>query len=287
MRNFLHATSLLFLISMSSCQSQPAQHNYSHSTHFPYDISSSKEYSMPKSLLEISGMTFIPGNDAQVYAIQDEDGTLFTYDLAQDKIVAEADFGKKGDYEEITTDGKYFYVLRSDGNIYSFATAKSPEKDKVKQHKDLLPKGEYESMAYDSDSHSLFVLCKECIVDKKGKSLSGYRIQIESNGELSVAGNFSLANDALQQLDKNLKKTPKPSAMARRQQSKEWYILSSIDLAIIVTDDAFHPKEVIPLKRKEFAQPEGICFDSTGNLYISSEAGKTKHGKIYAFKFLR
>ena len=51
---------------------------------------------------------------------------------------------------------------------------------------------------------------------------------------------------------------------------------------LIVIDREDEIKELIPLDPEIFRQPEGICFDERGNLFISSE-GRGKNGYILMF----
>src|SRR5690606_9901640 len=97
--------------------------------------------------------------------------------------------------------------------------------------------------------------------DKNSKTVSGYIIKIDDGGRLSKGKHFSLRLEALSALDKRINRSFKPSAMARKESTKEWYILSSINRSLVITDDKFRPKEVILLSRKTVEQPEGIAFD--------------------------
>ncbi|WP_373564831.1 SdiA-regulated domain-containing protein [Sphingobacterium sp. E70] len=74
------------------------------------------------------------------------------------------------------------------------------------------------------------------------------------------------------------------SPCKEKTDSNEWYILSSIDKALVVTDENFHVKSITALDPKLFPQPEGINFDSKFNLYIISEAGDQDKGIIYKFE---
>lgn len=285
MRNYFLL--LLWFVSLghASCQTRYGNEHSegSRDEGFPYNKRPSSSYTMPAALEEISGITFLKDIPQVVFAIQDEEGLLFQYDLRGGKLISHASFGDKGDYEEVATDDTYFYVLKSNGDIYSFPIGQQPTPDVTIINTGLIPEGEYESMAYDPTRKSLFVLCKVCKSDKKTKSVSGYILHVGDNGRLSYDGQFSLDIQELSDLHKKIKKTFKPSAMAKRESSGEWYILSSIDQALVITDSSFKPKKVIHLPRKDFEQPEGIAFDPDDNLFISSEAGRTKHGTIYRF----
>ncbi|SFS73042.1 SdiA-regulated [Sphingobacterium wenxiniae] len=277
----------LTTMGLAGCQSQSQQITAGYKSVFPYTLKADESHSMPKELKEISGITFVEGQSNILYAIQDEEGVLFSYDLRKKQVIATNAFAKKGDYEEITTDNHYFYVLKSNGDIYSFPIGSSSYATEVIINKSLVPTAEYESMAFDPSSGNLFLLCKVCKVDKKGQHVSGYILQIGNQGKLTYKGNFNLSIDALTALDQRIKKTFKPSAMARHTASNEWYILSSIDQSLVITDDTFRPKEIVRLPRKDFEQPEGLAFDAEGNLYISSEAGTQKHGMVYKYNRIR
>ena len=42
--------------------------------------------------------------------------------------------------------------------------------------------------------------------------------------------------------------------------------------------------EMVKLDKNRFPQPEGICFDADGTLYLSSEAKDDPKGKVFVFK---
>ncbi|MFU1858395.1 SdiA-regulated domain-containing protein [Sphingobacterium sp. NGMCC 1.201703] len=249
----------------------------------PYKLSSGKKINLPDELLEISGIAFLEGQDEDIYAIQDEQGLLFKYHLSSQKLTY-SQFGKDGDYEDIGISKTHFFILKSNGSVYSFPIT---EKDNIQtaiEQKDILPKGEYEGLFVDKTSNLAYVLCKECRVDKKQSQTTGYIFAIERDGKFTPKGEFAVQIDELKQFDPKIKKTFKPSALAKKTDSNEWYILSSVDRALVVTDENFRVKSITSLDPKLFPQPEGINFDSKSNLYISSEAGNQDKGIIYKFE---
>lgn len=249
----------------------------------PYKLSSGVKMSLPDELLEISGIAFQEGQDDVIYAIQDEQGLLYRYSLASQKLTS-SPFGKDGDYEDIAINKTHFFILKSNGSIYSFPITEITDIQSVTEQKDILPKGEYEGLYVDRSNNLAYVLCKECKVDRKQAQTTGYIFSIESNGKFTPKGEFAIPINELKKFDPKIKKTFKPSALAKRTDTKEWYILSSIDKALVVTDEYFHVKSVSPLDSKIFPQPEGISFDSRLNLYISSEAGNQDKGTIHKFE---
>jgi len=249
----------------------------------PYKLQSGEKISLPNELLEISGIAFLEGQDEEIYAIQDEQGLLFKYHLPTQKLTF-SQFGKDGDYEDIGISKTHFFVLKSNGSVYSFPRTDKDNIQAVAEQKDILPKGEYEGLYVDKAANLAYVLCKECRVDKKQSQTTGYIFSIGTDGKFSPKGEFSIQVDELKKLNPEIKKTFKPSALAKKTDSNEWYILSSIDKALVVTDENFKVKSLTPLDPKLFPQPEGINFDSKSNLYISSEAGDQDKGIIYKFE---
>ncbi|MFD2555516.1 SdiA-regulated domain-containing protein [Sphingobacterium tabacisoli] len=280
---FLGFLFVLIVHSLLSCNFKAASQQDSQleadTTGFSYPLASGKTYVLPDVLEEISGLTYLSTTPHTVFAIQDEDGILFTYDLERGEVTAQFQFAGSGDYEGIANDGKEFFILKSNGSIYSFAIG-TTDRSKVKHHTGLLPSGEYESMAFDSKTNRLYVLCKSCKIDKKTATTTGYILSHSSDGELAVEKTFSINTDEIRQLDKRMAKSFKPSAMAKHPINDEWYIISSIDKALIVTDETFRLKQVVRFDRKIFEQPEGMVFDENLNLYISSEAGDKGHAEI-------
>jgi len=57
------------------------------------------------------------------------------------------------------------------------------------------------------------------------------------------------------------------------------YVISSVGKVMLVFDHTAKLKDIINFRRSIFVQPEGISFDSKGNLYISNE-GKEGNGTI-------
>lgn len=249
----------------------------------PYILSSGIKMSLPDELLEISGIAFLPGQDDDIYAIQDEQGLLYKFNQPTQKVTFNP-FGKDGDYEDISISNTHFFILKSNGSIYSFPIAEKDDIKNVVEQKNLLPKGEYEGLFVDRESNQAYVLCKECKVDRKQPQTSGYIFSIDENGQFQPKGEFAIQLDELHVFDTKIKKTFKPSALAKKADSKEWYILSSVDKALVVTDENFHVKSLTSLDPKMFPQPEGVNFDSKFNLYISSEAGNQDKGLIYKFE---
>lgn len=251
-----------------------------------YDLTKPKKYSMPDLLQEISGIAFNKGDSTIVFAQQDEDGDVFRLPLGtKDETLTK--FAGKGDYEDIAVAKGWIIMLKSNGNLFSFSineTAKE-EAANVIDSKNLLPKGEYEGMFADEATGNVYVLCKTCKEDKGTKNASGYILTLQPNGSLIKSGNFIVNASQVDQLAGKKKGAFHPSALAMHPITKQWYIVSSVNKALIIADQNFKIKSVHHLSSNIFNQPEGIAFDKDGNLYISNEGSETTNGNILKFVY--
>lgn len=247
------------------------------------DLEQREIVSLPAELDEISGHVFLPGNDNIVYCVQDERGVIYAYDLSKKLIIDSIPFARKGDFEGITTDGRFFYVLKSNGNIYSVPVDSNIGQES-KIFKDIAGNNEYESIGIDTARLQLAILCKECKEDKKNGGSTGYLLTYTETGEVSKDKSFVVDWTELTALSDKSFKSFKPSAISKDPISGNWYILSSIDKVLVVADSNFTPELVIPFSRRDYEQPEGLAFDSQGKLYISSEIGSTDAAKLYRIK---
>lgn len=284
MMGYKFLLSFLMVSSLAACQTQTREttNNDTHQVKSgSSELYAKKTYTLPTELNEISGMTFLSNSDDITYVIQDEDGIVFTYDLKNGVIKSQFEFGPDADYEEITTDGEYFYVLQSNGTIFSFPVTMDIDQGKVSVFKGLLDKGEYESMSYDTKTKSLVVICKTCKLDKGEPKLTGYVLGIAEMGEISLKNPFSIDLSGIAQKDSKNIESLKPSAISKRNSDNQWYLLSSIDNLLLILDENFVPKEVHRFKKKQFEQPEGISFNNQDKLFISSEKGKSRNAFIY------
>ncbi|WP_255496325.1 SdiA-regulated domain-containing protein [Mucilaginibacter sp. FT3.2] len=253
-----------------------------------YDLNKPVKYYMPDELLEISGIAFKDGKGDSVYAEQDEDGKVYYLKLGEKK-VNYTTFGKKGDYEDIAICRNQVIVLRSDGVLFSFPfnQVRSREAAGVQKLNNLLPTGEYEGMYADEKTGLLYVLCKHCADDKTTKNSSGYILALQPNGTLKQSGAFNVDVTAIQKLTDKKKISFHPSALAKNNNTNEWYILSSVNKILVVADVNWKIKAVYPLNSSIYNQPEGVAFDAQHNLYISNEGGKLSEGNILKFNYTK
>lgn len=253
-----------------------------------YDLNKPDRFNMPSSLLEISGITFYNGISDTVYSVQDEDGKLFRqkWDV---KKQSNMKFAPKGDFEDLAIFNEMVFVLKSNGTIYSFpfTEAVKKESDLVKERKGLVPKAEYEGMYADPETNKIYILCKSCSQDKKMKQVTGYVFDYKvETDSLVAAGDFRIDLSQLKKLNSKLKTSLNPSALAKNPKTGEWYILSSTNKLLLVTDADWKIKAAHKLNSSTFNQPEGLAFDGRLDLYVSNEGDEVNDGNILKFRYL-
>ncbi|MEP6746516.1 MAG: SdiA-regulated domain-containing protein [Bacteroidota bacterium] len=278
----LFISMMIVQFTSTSC-SEPAASNNNPPN---YDLSKPVMYKMPPVLDEISGIAFSHGNTDTIFAEQDEEGKLFYFHLG-DTEIRHSKFSKRGDYEDVAICNGQVIMLRSDGIFYTFPLNEIVNKvsGNTKEQAGLLPAGEYESMYADEATNTIYTLCKNCSDDKSSQSVTGHTFAIGTDGRMLLKNQFSFNEQPIAILAGKGKLTLKPSALARNPITQQWYILSSVNKMLVITDGQWKPIAVYPLNPALFTQPEGIAFDKTGNMYISNEKGSGANGTI--LKFLR
>ncbi|TCC97477.1 SdiA-regulated family protein [Pedobacter psychroterrae] len=243
---------------------------------------------MPSSLLEISGIAFNESNSDTVYSVQDENGKLFRqqWDVKKQK---NTKFAPNDDFEDISIMHQKVFILNSNGSVYSFPLSESLKKetDQVKEAKHIVPKGEYEGMFADAETNKVYIICKSCPVDKKAKTVTGYIFDYGAVADSLISiDTFKLDLKQLKVVNAKLKTSFSASALARNLKTNEWYVLSSANKLLVVTDAQWNIKTAHRLNSSVFNQPEGIAFDKEQNLFISNEGDEVTDGNILKFKYV-
>ncbi len=258
---------------------------------FPYDFSQLKRFDLPDLLDEVSGLTY-DEKVGTLLAIEDEKGVIYTIDKDNGTVLSKDKFHKDGDYEGVTTVGDYVFVLKSTGTIYK--VKKNEYKSApVKIKGELRKEFNLEGLTYDPYTNALLVSCKEPS-EKEGKnSRCLFSFDIDSN-EMSKTPflviqreeimDYIVSHFSEEDAEKKFKKIVNPdldylhlgpSGLAIHPITNDIFVLSSKSKCLLVYDR--ETKKLVHLEKLDkniFEQPEGISFDTLGNLYISSESKK-------------
>jgi len=243
----------------------------------PDDITYSIEnkWELPDVLEEVSGIAWI--GDHKMATVQDEDGTIFIYDLKARKITEKIDFADGGDYEAIAVNGNDAYVMRSDGKLYEITDYRGEKPDVKSYELSFLEKSNVEAMAVDVANNRLLIMPKDR--DPNDDNYKGvYTFSLETKKAEKVPMlKIDMGLAAFKDFEKKKKyKTIRPSAMAIHPLSKDFYILEGVNPKLLIFDAKGKLKKIHLFDKRKFLQPEGITFSSDGTLYISNEANGEK-----------
>jgi hypothetical protein len=215
---------------------------------------------LPSRLTEISGIAFI--SDDVLACIEDEHGILYQYSLNKREIVDEINFSSSGDFEDVAIKGDTAYVLRSDGMVFTISNfTSSPQINKFRIVSKI--RRNVEGLFCIQKGGQLLIADKEdnsfCFFDLLKKELIAVSVPIERKG-------FS------------------PSAIGIHPITGEIYILGSTTKDLLVVRRDGTVKTSIKLQNRLFIQPEGMTFNSAGDLFISNE-GRGGKSNILMFKY--
>lgn len=236
---------------------------------------------LPAELHEVSGISLV--NDTLLACVQDELGTVFFYDLKNNKISRRLNFAGPGDYEDITRVNNNLYVLRSDGLLYRISTFDAPD-FKVDSFITGIPSKNTEGLCYDSRNNRLLLGCKSKAGKgkeaKESRTVWAFDIKKHtlSNAplyhfDLSLLTEFALSKDlpvpANQDGERKLKM--KISALAINPADSLLYVLSAAEYLMYVFDRSGKIYYMQPLDKNLFKKAEGLTFYSNGDMLISNE----------------
>ena len=259
-------------VNILAFQGCAANKNKVNSSPKDYDLNNPAILYLNDALAEISGIYFYQ-RDSSVFAISDESGYLFKIHLNQNFITQRWKFDKTRDFEDLFYRDNIFYILESNGDIHTFQF--SPRGDTITTQTSLFPEGgkgknEFESFYYDSARKSFVMICKDCKSDKKN-TVSAWGYDPESNTFTPSVFTINVDLIAAKTGDKKLKF--KPSAATINPLTGDLWILSAVNMLLVIADQNGNCKEAFRLNSGIFTQPEGITFTPSGDLIISDEAG--------------
>ena len=256
----------------------------------------SKKYTLPSILTEVSGV--VVNDSLTVVCVQDELGVLYDFSLKSGVIQQETEFAEPGDFEGITKVNDVFWVLRSDGVLYSVSSLKNDRK--IDSYPTGIPADNNEGLCYDSKNNRLLIACKGKI--GKGRELKDRRrvyafdLTTKSLSDEPIYDfDISEVIDYVKRLEldvptKAKKKEDIPiirfriSAIGIHPLTGDLYILSSADHMLMIYNAAGQLQQAILLPKEMYNKPEGISFFSNGDLLITNE-GQDKHPTLFRLNY--
>ena len=246
-----------------------------------------KRWSLSDSLAQISGIAWV--KDDQFLAIEDLRPILYEIKIADTAgmITSKIQFRQaeedKFDFEDLAVVNDTVYALWSHGAI--FKIIKGKKEDSAQRTKTWLKKdNNTEGLAYDPVSGNLLIACKEESGLQNEKKSTRAIYEFDRKADSLKPDPFMLINKKDFEAVAGEKVDFYPAAIAVHPTTHDIYVISTKDTKAIAQFShegklkAFDyiDKEILP-------QPEGICFDPEGNLYISTESRHHKPAYIYKF----
>lgn len=240
-----------------------------------------------ESLQEISGIS--PTDKKNIYlAIADERGEVFFIDVERGGVIVnQVLFKDKGDFEGVEmADGK-LWAVKSDGKIFEISQWSDKASVQATEYPTHLKKdNDVEGLGYDPGRKALLLACK-------GNPDSAYLRHVYAfdliQKQLSAQPVYSIDPNEVNRLvpysESEKHDYFSPSGIAVHPVSKDVYVVSSALKRLVILDGK--TGSIVYAQRidkKMLPQPEGIAFDSDGNLHLSSE-GKKGEGLMLQFNY--
>lgn len=247
-------------------------------------------------LEEISGLSIAP-DGRQLIAVQDEEAIIYWLNPETGKITNQKEFWKDGDYEGIEVAAGDIWVLKSTGTLYRVREWGFDQPAVDKYNGPLSKENDVEGLGYLPSEGVLLLACKDNAGDealyKDARLVFAFNPRTE---RFSAAPRFVISRQAILNYLDGKPSIPSyakviafyqrkdfdfsPSAIAIDPRTGYGYQLSSVGKFLLV----FHPNgqvlHIEKLDKDRYPQPEALCFDAAGNLYIASE-GKDGPARLF------
>jgi uncharacterized protein YjiK len=264
---------------------------------FPYRLNApDKTFNMPPALEEISGICFTT-DGRKLAAIQDETGYMYLIDKQTGKVDEPPTFFmEKGDFEDIAIVGDVAYIVKSKGSVIVLTGIASGKPTVEQVDTFLTKKDNIEGLCYDKKTNSLWFASKgQKDGDEMFKNVYSFDLNTKHLNPKTI---LTITLEMLQsflnkQTDARFDPLKEdflkesylklgPSGIAIHPKTGEIYIISSINKVLMVFNRQNELLTMVKMDKSVHRQPEGICFDIDGTLYISNE-GKGEVAQLHVF----
>jgi uncharacterized protein YjiK len=235
-------------------------------------------------LREISGLS--PTESEGVFlAIADERGEVFF--IGGDgggAVTHRVLFREKGDFEGVEMSGKTIWAVKSDGDLFELNDWEK-NTPRISEYKTPLKKtDDVEGLCLDVQRNALLLACKSDPAEFTPRKIYAFDLKTKVLNETPV---YVLSPEAVNQFvpygEAEKHDAFSPSGIALHPITRDVYLISTALKRLVVLDyNSGKIKFAQRLEKTLLPQPEGISFDKTGNLYISSE-GKGGAGLLLKF----
>jgi uncharacterized protein YjiK len=260
----------------------------------------SQTFKLPYELNEISGLSLAP-NAGELIAVIDELATIFFISKKDGKITKRISFADTGDFEGVEFIEGDCFAVKSNGKIYRIKHIGTPKQHVERLETDLKKVDNIEGLGYDPTSRQLFFAAKGQRDGEFSKKIYFFRLESLSRQGLILRGgvHLDIKLSDIQNFINNKVKYNKirsdyegspsrfefgPSGVAVQPKTGNIFVLSSINKMLIIFNRKGEIIEIEKLDKSIHRQPEGICFDEDGTLYISNEIKDSAAPLLHVFK---
>jgi len=244
---------------------------------------------LPPILKEISGIAVI--DSVRLAGIQDEDGRVFIFRISDGVIEKTIPFSENGDYEDIVITQEAIWVLKSNGTIYSIKQNDTTSPSVTRFKTRLTARNDCEGLCYMPVLNCLLIACKGSPALKKDPPATDcraiYRFSFETS-DIDTIPYIVINTQELvskepmdwyqgvstrmaNRLSQNGNIVFQPSGIAVHPVTGNLYILAHVGKMVLITDERGKILGRLAIDPALLPQPEGICFDANGMLFIASE----------------
>ncbi|NJN34598.1 MAG: hypothetical protein HC817_10425 [Saprospiraceae bacterium] len=206
----------------------------------------------------------------------------------------------EGDFEGIEMVKDTMFALKSNGQLFKIWNLRGASRS-VKMVRTALPRtANCEGLAYDAANNRLLIAAKGQKEGEFVKYIYAHNVQNSTTDPTPI---YSITPAQFKEFlaDKQEKQYQKlredyitkasvkgfefaPSSIAIHPISGNLYITSSVNNVLLVLSPDGKILDLVKLKKEMHYQPEGICFDAEGTLYISNESKDGKPARLLAYK---
>ncbi len=256
---------------------------------------------LPPILREISGIAVF--DSLRLAGVQDEYGRVFIFRISDGLIEKTIPFSENGDYEDIVITEDAICVLKSNGTIYSIKQNDTTSPAVTRYKTRLSARNDCEGLCYMPGLNSLLIACKGSPSLKKDQFGTNCRAIYKFSFEtcaidtvpfITVNMEELISKEPLDwyqgisarmanRLSQNGNLVFQPSGIAVHPVTGNLYILAHIGKMVLITDERGKILGRLAIDPAVLPQPEGICFDANGVLFIASE-GVEADGVLTAYR---
>jgi len=252
----------------------------------PYEFKNPDgRFELDDALGEISGLSVI--GKENLAAIQDETGIVYVLNK-RGEITRQYEFFSKGDFEGVEVVGDAVFVIKSNGDIYSIENL-GKDNQYIKIFETHLNKSaNIEGLGFDKKNKRLLLAAKGRMKSEKSHSRCVYGFDLKT-GKLNEEPIFIIDMEQVQDYLKSGKQVKylekisekfdpsedkfnfAPSGVAVHPITKNYYLISSSGKMLMIVNPKGDIIHIEKFKKKMHPQPEGICFEKDGTMWVSNE----------------